>query len=125
MKNRQRVWCLVSVACFACLLLACACGGGGGSYQATTKTGKRVKLTRSQYGAKWPLTVDSCEVECVGKARMLVMHANGKTYAINGSAHDMGGYPFFDEIWRDDPEVRGIKVSSGPLLDAARQLCED
>jgi hypothetical protein len=80
----------------------------------------RVRVTRKDFGDKWPLTVDSGEIECVGGV-LLVFHSGSKTYALNGAAQTRG-YPKIDPIWRDNPKLPGTKVNIGPLLEIETRL---
>jgi hypothetical protein len=43
--------------------------------------------------------------------------ADREMYALNGTAKASKLYPPFDAIWRDDPNVAGLKINIGPMLD--------
>ncbi len=84
----------------------------------------RVFVSRQQFGDKWPLTVESGEVECL-KGFIILFHTSGKTYALNGGAID-SGYSRIEPIWQNDPQYPGLKVSITPLLKVGldmRQRC--
>ncbi len=80
-----------------------------------------VTVTKQELGDKWPLTVDSVKLECRNLAA--IAHVNGKTYALNGMAKHKG-YPDIRPVWRDHPKFKGLKVSIGPVLDRAVDLCK-
>lgn len=83
----------------------------------------RRKVTKEEFGDKWPLTVDEGEIECKDKFIRL-FHHGGKTYALNGIAKSRGFKPI-DPIWKDNPELGdGFKINIGPLLEAAGKLCD-
>lgn len=82
---------------------------------------ERWKVSRADFGDKWPLTVESGELQCI-KSFGVVFHTGGTTYAVNGSAIDLG-YKRIDPIWAPDPEFPGAKKSMAPLIDAGRELC--
>ncbi len=81
-----------------------------------------VLVTRESMGESWPLTVDQAHVECLD-GRLAVVHANGMTYALNGTAKSRG-YPAVDPIWRANPSIPGTKINIGPLIDIALKQCK-
>ena len=85
------------------------------------------EISASEYGKKWPLTVDSGVVRCEGSGaagEVIFTAPDGTEYAVNGTAQ--ANYPPIDPIWRYDPELKKyeIKVSMGPVLDTGLALCE-
>ncbi len=48
---------------------------------------------------------------------------DGTTYAVNGTAKTHTDYPGIEAIWADDPDVEGLKIDIGPVLDAGLLLC--
>lgn len=119
---------LSAILSLAALAVMVACGaprpaGGGLQQQQRRQVGGRLTVTKAEYGERWPLTVDTAEVECLPGDRYVV-HANGTTYGLNGLA--MAGpdaYPSVRPIWRDDPNNPGSKVSIAPLIEAAKSTC--
>jgi hypothetical protein len=90
---------------------------------AATPTGY---VTRETLGDDWPLTVDDGRLACNAQGHVTLASA-GVTYAVNGTAKGAieSGAPYqpIDTIWRDDPNVAGLKVSLQPLLDIGLSLC--
>jgi hypothetical protein len=88
----------------------------------------RMRLSASDFGDEWPLTVDSGDVACVGGRFVIFVAADGRTYAINGAARARGKWADIAEsaIWRDNPriQIEGAKVSIGPILDTGVALCK-
>jgi hypothetical protein len=89
----------------------------------------RLRVSREEFGERWPLTVDAGELECRQKGagpagRMVLFHAEGRTYAVNGTAITHSGHPRIDPIWRDNPDIPGTKIPITPLLNAGLKLCE-
>ena len=76
-------------------------------------------VSRADFGADWPLTVESGVLSCIAPTR-LVFEANQQRYAVNGTAL---GLPGIDSIWADEPSVAGVKKSIRPLIDT--KVCED
>ena len=102
--------------CVVCALFSCA------SSPSTQEPQPGVLVTRESMGEAWPLTVAQARVECLD-GRVAVVHANGVTYALNGTA-TARGYPAIDPIWRPNPLIPGTKVNIGPLIDIALKQCK-
>jgi len=101
------------------ILILCGCDESTTSSDAS----HRVRVTESEYGDKWPLTVDSGEIECIDDYFIVFHVTNGKTYALNGAATSRG-FPEIDPIWRDNPNLPGIKINIGPLIGRGLALCK-
>lgn len=95
------------------LLAVAGCGAEG------------TEVSRDDFGSSWPLTVDSGTLRCEGEGGFgaVVINADGTDYAVNGVAKGQGYEPI-DPIWADDPELAGLKVSIGPLIDRGLALCK-
>ncbi|CAN5634546.1 hypothetical protein BH23GEM7_BH23GEM7_27190 [soil metagenome] len=81
----------------------------------------RANISRTDYGDRWPLTVESGRLECRG-AGAVVFVQGGREYAVNGMAKSAGARDI-DPIWRADPSDLGYKVNIGPLIDDGLKLC--
>jgi len=79
-------------------------------------------VSRSDYGAGWPLTVDSAKIGCANGQNEYVQVGSIR-YALNGTAKADGGYSNVDTIWADDPSSPGLKLSIAPLIADAQKLC--
>ena len=115
-----------------------------------TNAENQQKISKQQFGAKWPLSVPSGIVECLPIGRgAVVFKSEEKTYALNGIAKGVAEKHRFsniEEIWLDDPEFYKVaeeaarvedlpvekaiklmggptKVNIAPLLDAGARLC--
>jgi len=77
-------------------------------------------VSQKDFGDKWPLTVSSGQVECK-RGVLAVFHHRNKTYGLNGTAISYG-YQRIDPIWKDDPNIKGNKISIGILIDEAMKL---
>ena len=109
-----------------------------------------IKLSQSDYGEKWPLTVESGFVKCLPLgAGAVVFMSEGNTYAINGIAKGFAkqkGFKDIDKIWKyaptyykaavEDAKLTGktveevIKIKGGlpkinisPVIEAGLKLC--
>lgn len=103
-------------------------------FSCTTTTIKNkdiVVFNKSQYGNKWPFSVDQIEVFCEG-ASDVYFTANGTTYALNGAArgkvnagnsnitsHDM------EELRLSDPNFTDSKMAIPPdFVEQGLRLCK-
>jgi hypothetical protein len=84
--------------------------------------GNRMEIDASCFDEPWPLTVDWGILHCRDQAVTFV--TAGRTYAVNGTAltWELGEeiYP----IWAENPEIDGLRINIGPLIDAGLDLCE-
>lgn len=89
-------------------------------------------VSRAEFGASWPLTVDSVELRCavIDPSRPaftgLVFAHNGKIFALNGTASSFAAkMGWFDvrSLWRDNPDIEGTKINISPLIARAQSLC--
>ncbi|MBD2636265.1 DUF2511 domain-containing protein [Limnothrix sp. FACHB-881] len=81
-----------------------------------------VEVTENEFGQSWPLTVPSGTLECVA-SQQVIFRANGKVYAVNGSAKATGALPI-DPIWKDNPAIQGTKIPISGLLNRGLELCQ-
>ena len=78
-------------------------------------------VKREDLGEAWPLTVEEARLGCEGKAAYIT--ANGRTYALNGTAA-LQGMPPIDPVWAKHPSIPGVKIDLGELLKLAMQPCQ-
>ena len=78
------------------------------------------EVSRGDFGADWPLTVDSGVLACQGAGAVTFTAPDGTTYAVNGLAQSATSYPEIDPIWADSGK---LKVDIGPLIDRGLDLC--
>ena len=93
---------------------------------------KRQVVTRAEFGADWPLTVDGGTLRCKFPDSMrpqlhaLLIEVGGTAYTLNGTARAhaaANGWEDMRPIWRDNPSIPGTKVAVTPLLERAEALC--
>jgi hypothetical protein len=87
-------------------------------------------ITRTDLGQQWPLTVDYGVVACQNKNAggqglkiATFIGPDGTEYALNGTAKSHTNAEDIDPIWAPDPNVTGLKIGIGPLIDHALTLC--
>ncbi len=106
------------MAAFLPILMLVGCGSNG------------IKTTRSEYGDKWPFTVEEGVLSCtdtgrtVGTTRMLevTFTANGVTYGLNGTAKQNSRYSNVEAIWANDPSLPGTRKNITPIIDRGLAL---
>lgn len=94
------------------------------------------EVSSQKHGEAWPLTISAERVACRGSKGMgiaVFLDEQGKTYALNGLANSCverpssrcGNRQIHDitPIWRKDPNNSELRVSIGPLIDAALATC--
>ncbi len=88
------------------------------------------EVSRSDFGDRWPLTVDEGVLVCSreGSRVIVTFLVTGSTreYALNASA-ERQGFPPINPIWADDPRYAssgaGIKIAITTLRSRALELC--
>lgn len=78
-------------------------------------------VSRSNYPATWPLTVNSGTLECY--SQRVTIKVGSTRYALNGIAAGDGSYTPIDSIWADDPSLPGLKKGLGVLINDGLKLC--
>lgn len=88
-----------------------------------------LKFTKDEYSGKWPFSVNEIEVYCSGYKEIYCRASNGKTYALNGSAKGISrkdpSISKVEEIWLDDPDFAGLKISYGDFIKEGLKICEN
>jgi hypothetical protein len=79
-------------------------------------------VSQDDLGDDWPLTVPNGRIECRDGLHIVIRTDRG-LYPLNGSAASSGRYHDLIDIWRDHPDVDGMRVSLAPLLEIGRELC--
>lgn len=99
----------------AALWLASACSPDKGFGEA-----REVRL--DDYGADWPLTVETALLNCTPEGGLLVQ--------IEGHAFELDvrtvedAHPGFRRVWAKAPDARGDeRMNLAPLVEDARELC--
>jgi hypothetical protein len=87
------------------------------------------RVTASELGDRWPLTVDEGEIDCIRGPEIagrwkdaVVFRSDGKTYALNGPAKQRG-HLVIDPIWKTDPAKPQLRANMTTLIYLALQEC--
>lgn len=103
---------LVTLIIFTFLLYSCS--DSKKSVQETEQSTTENMIYKADYGENWPFTVDKGILKCVSQGVIFI--ANGKTYAVNGTALNFAtqyGYSEMDEIWAYDTIMMKQLVAAG------------
>lgn len=79
---------------------------------------------------QWPFTIERGELTCIGRADdpgVFIVTDEGDMFALNPTAihmaHEVGAMSDLDPIWREHPELPGVKVNVSPVIVYALTLC--
>ena len=81
-----------------------------------------VTVTRADFGDQWPFNVESGVAECVHRSALPVLKVGGEEYPLTGLRMFALADPF--DIWLDDPNNPGEKMSMSPVRVVALAECD-
>ena len=88
---------------------------------------KTVPVSQTEYGAKWPFTIEKVELVCQdGPPSALVKTDDGKLYALNGSARSrasQNGWLDGRSITKPNPSLPGTTMDYSEITERAMRLC--
>jgi hypothetical protein len=98
----------------------------------TRVSSNEIEISREEYGAAWPFTVDRGILKGVRVGKTsdgsplahLTFTAQGKVYAVNGLARGTKKYAEIEDIWAANPEIPGTRIDIGPIIDRGLKLAE-
>lgn len=88
-------------------------------------------VAENDFGKGWAFTFKNGALLCksnFGNAVFIVNYDNGKMYPLNGTASaatakgKVGAFNL-DDVWKEDIDVPGTKVSISPFIDAGLNNC--
>lgn len=78
-------------------------------------------VSRATMGEDWPLTIEQGVLSCSMPGRVIVLIADGATYAVNAPAREGTNR---QPAWKDVMDVREGDKDLGPLIDEGLALCK-
>lgn len=85
-------------------------------------------ISAVDFGAAWPFTVEEMHLSCLpGNAVVVMDSETGAMYPVNGAASSRAeqlALDPLDKVWRDNPEIEGLKISVGPVIEQGLKLCK-
>lgn len=87
---------------------------------------RNIEVSKNEFGKEWPFTVESGQLSCFrfGRSTAVVFNPGTRRYGLNGMAQSRLDLPEPHPIWKDDPNIPGIKVSIGSMISKGLALCE-
>lgn len=90
------------------------------------------EIKKDSFSGEWALAVDGGILECEDQAVSFTA-PDGQVYALNGFGQAYSKNKGLDwhsitpesEIWLDNPDIPGTKVSISNMLNAGLELCEN
>lgn len=79
-------------------------------------------IAKATFKGDWPFTVNEAQLGCDPPG--IVVTLDGNSYALNGTAQDMGHPKLPRRLWLDDPNFEGLKVSVSDVMNAAFKYCD-
>jgi hypothetical protein len=90
----------------------------------------QIRLKQGDFGDTWPFTVNEAVLTCEQDAARskssdaIVLFADGRRFAINGTAETSGRGENLRPIWRDNPDGFPPKISTSPIFILGMKLCD-
>ena len=85
-------------------------------------------IDQEQLGDAWPFTQPEMHLSCLpGKAVVVMDVDTAAMYPLNGPAKQQAqrhGMKPLEEIWRDNPEIVGAKISVSSVIERGLALCK-
>jgi hypothetical protein len=85
----------------------------------TTKRLNKQLLLKQEFGDSWAFTIDKGVLENIRGA--VILRYENTEYGLNGVASSMG-YEDVNEIWLDNPNIEGTKISIGTFITMGNNL---
>lgn len=92
----------------------------------------KTRFTKADFGAQWPFTLDEGQVDCIpisgkGSLGAAIFRTNSGIYALNEiatSRASLENYKNLGDIWKDDPQLPGTKMSALAIIQAGSAVCQ-
>lgn len=80
-------------------------------------------ISKDTYEGDWPFTVDFGMLACRRGSVVVFRTVDREVYALNGLA-EAQGHSELRPIWKDNPNIPGLKISIGELISDGLKLCD-
>ncbi|MBL0703212.1 MAG: DUF2511 domain-containing protein [Sulfurospirillum sp.] len=80
-------------------------------------------IKKEDYGKNWAFTVDKVYIGCESELPFVVVKLGDLPYGLTGHSARMFNRNI-NPIWRDDPKIKGTKVSLSPFIKKALSFCK-
>jgi hypothetical protein len=82
---------------------------------------KSRRISKQELGKDYPFTTSEGNISCKNGA--VFFTTGSQTYAVNGTAKSLTPYKPIDEIWADDPNIKGAKIDISKVIQIGLELC--
>ncbi len=94
------------------------------------KQARMMKISKQMLGDEYPFTVSEGILSCNDEPNAVLFVVGSTIYAVNGTAKSLKNssgekrYKPIDEIWADNPKIKGTKVDVGKVIELGLELCQ-
>lgn len=85
-------------------------------------------ISKEQLGEDWPFTTEEMHLSCLAGGAVVVMDVEtAEMYPVNGVAigqSKRNAMKPLSDIWLDDPEIQGAKISVSRIIESGLKLCK-
>lgn len=85
-------------------------------------------ISKEQLGEDWPFTAEEMHLSCLAGGAVVVMDVEtAEMYPVNGVASGQSkrnAMKPLSDIWLDDPEIQGAKISVSRVISLGLRLCK-
>lgn len=85
-------------------------------------------ISKEQLGEDWPFTAEEMHLSCLAGGAVVVMDVDtAEMYPVNGMANSQAkrnAMKPLAEIWLDNPEIEGAKISVNRIIERGLELCK-
>ncbi|HEJ6912272.1 TPA: DUF2511 domain-containing protein [Serratia marcescens] len=88
-------------------------------------------IEKSEYKGQWPFSFKEGALQCIKGGAFVLDYDSGKMYALTGLARSIasrvGALPLEpdSEVWLEDPNDPGSKISLSDMTSKALALCDE
>lgn len=98
----------------------------------TSKDKNTAQITQETFQGEWPFTVNTVELQCYKGGAFIEDISTNEVYGLTGLANTIGTNGKKSSrnindavIWKENPELPGVKISLSPFVDDALKLCQE
>lgn len=84
--------------------------------------GESREVGAKDYGAKWPLTVETALLNCTPAGDLLIQ-IEGRAFGLEATTV-RDADPAFRRVWAENPDMSDERMDLAPLIEDARDLCD-
>jgi len=82
-----------------------------------------ILIEKKDYGKDWAFTVDKLYIGCESDLPFAIVKVGDLPYGLTGRSSSVFGRNI-NLIWRDNPNLKGTKISLSPFIKKALSFCK-